>query len=169
MATQPHPLDHVGLTVPDLERAVEFYTEVMGFQLLLGPVEISSDMAGPQGAFTRDIFGEDVQARLAHLLAANGTGLELFEFEHPTTATPDDNFHFNLVGPFHFNVVDPDIERLAERVEEYGGRRRTDIHRWDDDLPFRLVYLEDPFGNILECYTHPYAQIYATLAARQPA
>jgi catechol-2,3-dioxygenase len=115
----------------------------------------------------KDIFGEGTRTRIAHMLAANGAGLELFEWQQPNTQTPQDNFHFNTVGLYHFNVVDPEIEQLAERVEARDGRRRTEFHVFDEELPFRLVYLEDPFGNVLECYTHPYAQIYSALATRQ--
>ena len=80
---------------------------------------------------------------------------------------PEDNFAYEVVGPFHFNVVDLDIEGFCERVVALGGKQRSEIHAWDPELPFRLVYCEDPFGNIFEAYTHPYSQVYATLAANQ--
>lgn len=168
MLTQPHPIDHVGLTVPDIERAAAFYSEVLGFQVVMGPVEMTADDPGPLGTLARDIFGERFRsARVMHMISANGAGMELFEWLEPAVRKPEDNFAYEVVGPFHFNVVDPDIEGLVEKVVAAGGRQRSRIHAWDPELPFRLVYLEDPFGNIFEAYTHPYAQVYASLAATQ--
>lgn len=165
--TQPRPFDHLGLTVPDIERAVDFYTGVLGFRLLMGPTEFPADDS-PLGAIGRDVLGPRFGgARIAHLAAANDVGLELFEFREPPTRKPADGFRYEEVGPFHFNVVDPDIDGLVQRVEAAGGRRRSETHPFDPELPFRMVYMEDPFGNVFECYTHPYVQLYSTLAARQ--
>jgi catechol 2,3-dioxygenase-like lactoylglutathione lyase family enzyme len=74
-------VDHVGVTVPDLEQATAFFTTVLGAQLLMtgGPW---SDPDG--GSFAR-VLGVHRQAsvRVAMLRLGPQTTLELLEFESP--------------------------------------------------------------------------------------
>ena len=52
-----------------------------------------------------------------------------------------------------------------KRVEEFGGKVRMDIHRYhpEDELKqAQMVYLEDPFGNLFEFYSHSYEDTYAS-------
>ncbi|MFA0498501.1 glyoxalase, partial [Vibrio sp. 10N.222.46.A1] len=47
----------------------------------------------------------------------------------------------------------------------YGGKVRMDIMRYhpEDELKqAQMVYLEDPFGNLFEFYSHTYEDTYAT-------
>ena len=39
----PRNFSHIGISVPDLDEAVKFYTEVMGWYLIVKPTEISED------------------------------------------------------------------------------------------------------------------------------
>jgi catechol 2,3-dioxygenase-like lactoylglutathione lyase family enzyme len=34
--TYPRAFSHIGITVPDLEKAIDFFTSVMGWYLLMG-------------------------------------------------------------------------------------------------------------------------------------
>lgn len=85
-------MNHVGLTVEDLDSAVAWYTEVVGFRLIYGPLTISANDETTARKF-RDFFGERWQEmRQAHLSTANGTGLELFEFQSPITESRSNKF-----------------------------------------------------------------------------
>ena len=66
-------------------------------------------------------------------------------------------------GIFHFCVQDPDVEGLAEKIEAAGGKRRMPKPRYyyPGEKPFRMIYMEDPFGNILEIYSHSYELTYS--------
>lgn len=46
--TYPRSFSHIGISVPDLEAAVKFYTEVLGWYLIMKPTEIIED-ASPIG------------------------------------------------------------------------------------------------------------------------
>ena len=35
------------------------------------------------------------------------------------------------------------------------------IEQYPDDKPYRMVYCEDPFGNIIEIYSHSYELTYS--------
>ena len=39
----PRNFSHIGISVPNLEEAVKFYTEVMGWYLIMEPTDIEED------------------------------------------------------------------------------------------------------------------------------
>ena len=47
---------HVGITVPDLDRAVDFYTKALDLYLLMGPVVVTEDDSAI-GQMCKDVFG----------------------------------------------------------------------------------------------------------------
>lgn len=71
---------HIGITVPDLEKAVEFYSKAFDLYVLMEPTEIQHDESAI-GQMCDDVFGEGWgQFRIAHLSMGDGIGIELFEF-----------------------------------------------------------------------------------------
>ncbi|MGR5144429.1 VOC family protein [Photobacterium sp. DNB23_23_1] len=76
---------------------------------------------------------------------------------------PEDNFEYWKTGIFHFCVQDPDVEGLAEKVVAAGGKKRMKAPRYyyPGEKPYRMIYMEDPFGNILEIYSHSYELTYS--------
>jgi catechol 2,3-dioxygenase-like lactoylglutathione lyase family enzyme len=159
---RPPALAHVGITVDDLDRAVRWYTDVIGLRLVAGPFDVRASQPGV-GAQATDVFGEAFQRfRQAHLSTANGVALEMFEFVDPPTERPSDGFAYWQVGLSHLCLVDPDIDGLVGRIERSGGRRRTS-KVWDifPGEPYKMCYCEDPFGNVLEIYTHSHEQVFA--------
>lgn len=158
--TTPRALNHVGLTVPDIGRAIEWYGEVLGFRLIMGPRILAPEAQAT--AETKNIFGPRfVKALQAHLVTANGVGLELFEFIEPTTETPRNNMEYWRVGYFHLCFTDPNIEALAERIAATGGKKRTEVKNVVPGTGRKLIYCEDPFGNIIELFSHSYEQTFA--------
>jgi hypothetical protein len=102
--------------------------------------------------------------RIAHLATANGTAVELIEFVDPPVERPQDNLMWWRSGIFHFCVVDPDVAGLAERIAAAGGRRRTRVWPMSEELPYAFCYCEDPWGVVIEIYSHSSEQIYANRA-----
>ncbi|ATY11245.1 hypothetical protein CU254_12785 [Amycolatopsis sp. AA4] len=153
-----HAFNHAGLSVTDLDKAVEWYSGVFGLRLIRGPLTL--DVAAPGNEPPADIFGPRwKRARIAHLATANGTGIELFEFEDPAAERRAENFDYWRTGIFHIAFTCPDIEDAARRIEESGGRRRSGFH---EVAPGCVVcYCEDPFGNILELVNRSYEQVNA--------
>ena len=49
---------HIGITVPDLEKAVEFYRDAFGFYVIMGPTEVRQDDSAI-GVMCDDVFGPD--------------------------------------------------------------------------------------------------------------
>jgi catechol 2,3-dioxygenase-like lactoylglutathione lyase family enzyme len=157
----PGAITHVGVTVTDLDHAIRWYREIFGFQVLIGPVDLAGDESH-RGHILRDIFGADFQkCRLAHLFGANGVCIELFQFDDPKSEARESNFDYWKTGIFHLAIVEPEIETVVQRIAETGGKRRSAVWTLFPDKPYKLAYCEDPFGNIIELYTHSTEQIWS--------
>ncbi len=157
----PRAFSHIGITVPDLEKAIDFYTSVMGWYLLMGPVSVNEENETAIGKMCIDVFGTGWETfRIAHLSTSDKIGIELFEF--PTKPSKPPAFEPFNTGIFHFCVQDPDIEGLAKKIVEAGGKQRMPIREYyPGDKPFKMVYMEDPFGIIIEIYSHSYELTYS--------
>jgi catechol 2,3-dioxygenase-like lactoylglutathione lyase family enzyme len=51
----PRSFSHIGLSVPDLDAAVAFYRDVLGFYVIMEPTEITQDDSDI-GVMCDDIF-----------------------------------------------------------------------------------------------------------------
>ncbi|WP_345196943.1 lactoylglutathione lyase family protein [Kistimonas scapharcae] len=161
MTPYPRTFSHIGISVTDLDKAVEFYTQVLGWYLIMKPTEITEDDSAI-GQMCTDVFGAGWERfRIAHLSTGDRIGVELFEFNNAVQR--EDNFEYWKSGVFHFCVQDPDVEGLAARIVEAGGKQRMPVREYyPGEKPYRMVYMEDPFGNILEIYSHSYELTYST-------
>lgn len=88
----PLRMNHIGLSVPDIEAAVRGYCEVLGCYLLVPPVDARND-GSHFGQVVKDIFGAHFESvRMAQLSTADGVGIELFQFVEPARRAPTDPF-----------------------------------------------------------------------------
>lgn len=161
-APYPRRFSHIGLSVPSVEDALKFYRDVMGWYVIMEPAEIIEDDSAI-GEMCTDVFGPGWKSfKIAHLSTSDGIGVELFEFSN--NESPENNFEYWKTGVFHFCVQDPDVEGLAEKIEAAGGKRRMKEPRYyyPGEKPYRMIYMEDPFGNILEIYSHSYELHYSS-------
>ncbi|WP_290769747.1 MULTISPECIES: lactoylglutathione lyase family protein [Exiguobacterium] len=158
--TYPRTFSHIGLSVSSVAEAVKFYEDVMGWYTIMTPSDVVEDDS-PIGVMCTDVFGPGWgKFRIAHMSTGDGIGIELFEF--PNNETPEDNFEFWKTGIFHYCVQDPDIEGLVEKIVAHGGRQRMPIREYyPGEKPYRMVYCEDPFGNLVEIYSHSYELTYS--------
>lgn len=152
----PRAFSHVGLSVPDIDKAVKFYTSVMGFYLVTPPTEVFEDKTTPSGIMAIGVFGEGWGSfKICHMSTSDGVGIELFQFGN--NQNPVNNFEYYKTGVFHFGVLDPDIEGLVAKIVEYGGKQRMPICEfYPGKQPYKMCYVEDPYGIIFEVYSHAY-------------
>ena len=153
--TCPRPLHHISLGVSNIDAAIQWYGDVLGYRVFSGPtlLRLEDDSRGQ----LRDVLGTRFkQLKIAHLSTGVGIGIELFESIDPPHERPPEEVEFWKSGTFHFCVTDPDIEGLVVRIVGSGGRQVSKI--WDDRPPanYRMVYCRDPFGNLFEIHTHSY-------------
>ncbi|MBY5533682.1 lactoylglutathione lyase [Rhizobium leguminosarum] len=157
----PVSVTHVGLTVTDVYAGTKWYTEAFNCRHIIGPLHIRND--GSQiGNVFKGIFGPKFEeGYVSHLATANGVGIELFQFVTPPSESKKENFEYWKTGVFHFCLVDPDIEGLAKRITDMGGKQRSDVWTLFPGEEFKAVYCEDPWGNLIEIYSHSTELMYA--------
>ena len=74
----PRAMSHIGLSVPNLEAAVKFYHDVMGWYIIMPPTKIKKDDSDI-GIMCTDVFGESwTEFKIAHTVTSNGIGVEIF-------------------------------------------------------------------------------------------
>ncbi|MEQ3664642.1 MULTISPECIES: VOC family protein [unclassified Olleya] len=158
----PKSFSHVGITVPDIKEAVKFYSEVMGWYVIMEPSIVKKEKETAIGQMCIDVFGDDWSTfEIAHLATSDGIGIELFSF--PNGVKEATEFSPFNTGLFHFCVQDPNIEALVEKIVAYGGKQRMPIRAYyPEDKPFKMCYVEDPFGIVFEVYTHSYELTYSS-------
>ena len=132
----PKSFSHIGITVPDIHKAVAFYQDIMGWYVIMPPSSVKKENDTAIGQMCIDVFGENWEEfEIAHMSTSEGIGIELFSFPHGKKEAPEFN-PFNT-GLFHFCVQDPDIENLTKRIVAAGGKQRMPIREY---YPNEKVY-----------------------------
>jgi catechol 2,3-dioxygenase-like lactoylglutathione lyase family enzyme len=154
----PIAFSHIGISVPNIEKAIEFYKEVFGWYHLAGPWPIKRDVGSSTTKFCDSLYGETWGSfKLAHMSTGDRVGIELLEFDGNY---PAKEWEYKRNGVFHFAVTVPDYKEFLDRLIAKGGKRRSDINVMPKTdaagNPFVAVYAEDPFGNVFEIFTHSY-------------
>jgi predicted enzyme related to lactoylglutathione lyase len=149
-------INHVGITVADIEAAVEFYTSAFDLTVLVAPFDASTETEGAERRF--DVFGAQWKhMKLAHLTNAEGVGFEIFQFVEPPVHVREEGFDYWNSGISHIAFTVDDLEGTVSRITGLGGRARSGIH----ELPSgtRVCYCADPWGTAIELVTTSYTAL----------
>lgn len=148
--SQPVSFNHLGISVADIDKAIDFYKEVFGWKLLFGPMPVKR--TPPMTDFTDTIYGDDWGSfSLASMAAENGIEVEFLEFEgnYPGKCS----LEYRRLGVFHFGIATTDAKALLAKIEENGGKQYSDFStRQLADGKRDIVFIEDPFGNVIEIF-----------------
>ena len=90
----PKIINHVAISVPDLEKAVIWYTQVLGFTVIKHAAEFVADNT-LKGRAVKDIHGTKLKKmKMAWLSSANQVGFEIIEYVEPKAEKRQDNFEY---------------------------------------------------------------------------
>lgn len=142
---------HVGLTVSDLDRARRFFTEGLGFSVVLQNGE-------PRGRSVRGVTGEQVGKLLevdglecdTLYIERDGQTIELVHYITPPALTLDRR-PANATGLSHIAFMVDDMHAEATRLVELGGRA---LEHTETVIGFgpgdgaRIMFVLDPDGGV---------------------
>jgi catechol 2,3-dioxygenase-like lactoylglutathione lyase family enzyme len=139
--------DHTSFTVADIERAVVFWRDVMGFTL--------ADLSLREGDWLGTVVGvSGARCRIAHL---HGHGAHLEFIQYLTPSGGDVTGPPNRPGTAHVAFLVKDIEAMAARMIEAGASEQGRIARCTSGpaTGCLAVYLKDSNGIIVELVERP--------------
>jgi catechol 2,3-dioxygenase-like lactoylglutathione lyase family enzyme len=157
-------MDHVGLTVPDLEEAVAWFEEVLGCvaPLSFGP------FSDPTGTFMQDLLGVHPRAvieQITLLRCGKSANIELFEYEAPDQRTdlPRNSDYAGHHVAFYVDDIDAAVAHMvAHGVEKLLGP----LPVTDGPAAGQTInYFRAPFGTYVELISYPQGMAYEETAA----
>jgi catechol 2,3-dioxygenase-like lactoylglutathione lyase family enzyme len=139
-------IHHAGIVVSDLHRAIDYYTGVLGLELMTEPTPPAS---GPRLEHLMNLPGARLHA--GALLRAGNSAVELLEFEAPEWTGPVP-MPSNAIGAQHVAFWCDDLAAEKAAIEARGGVFLTEIHLVDSGPLEGLstAFLLDPDGIRIE-------------------
>jgi catechol 2,3-dioxygenase-like lactoylglutathione lyase family enzyme len=128
---------HVGVTVSDLDRAIEFYRDVLGL-----PVVDRFSVGGE--AFATGVGVDGARAEFAHLDAGD-VRVELVTYDPEGEDTGERTV--NRPGTSHLGLAAADVDALYESLPE---RVETESPPQRAESGTKICFLRDPEGNLVE-------------------
>ncbi|AEI64714.1 VOC family protein [Corallococcus macrosporus] len=154
-------IDHIGITVPDLNAATAFFIEALGAEVLYDT--LSKGQPPQEGADLqrrlRFLPGSSIRA-MRMLRLGNGPSIELFEYAAPEQRPPA---RPNDLGLQHLAVYVDDMDTALARFQAAGGEVFSSPH----ELPAleqgpgnAFCYARAPWGTLIEFISYPSPQPY---------
>ncbi|KAH7034678.1 uncharacterized protein B0I36DRAFT_360174 [Microdochium trichocladiopsis] len=149
------PINHVAISCTDIDALVQWYAEVLGFQVIsdVRHCKRSVDPTPFDTIFVSYPAETLQELKFAIMTSGNGVGIELFQFIDPAPEPgTGGGFNFTRTGFFHICVTDNNPEVLLSQIESRGGKRVGD---YMDYSRYGLeghkgIYTQDPWGNVIE-------------------
>lgn len=148
-------VDHLGITVPNLDAAVDFYCRVLGAEVAyrLGPFDAAEMPPEPDGRDWMEAHVDVKGAKLsiAMLKVGRNMMMELFQYDKPVDRRSEPPRNCDI-GGHHFALKVDKLEPALKYLEENG----CTLLAGPIDLPegptvgCRCQYLRDPWGNYIE-------------------
>ncbi|MCA1431774.1 VOC family protein [Bradyrhizobium sp. BRP20] len=150
-------VNHIGITVPDIEAAKSFLVEAFGGQVIyqsFGPQD--PPRQGPEFERAVGAFAGTVVRAQAMVKIGTGPDIELFEMHGPEQAQPIRASDFGIT---HFALYTDDIDASVACFEKAGGKSLTAPRA----IPYatekgpgnKVCYCQMPWGTTMEFITTP--------------
>jgi catechol 2,3-dioxygenase-like lactoylglutathione lyase family enzyme len=143
--------DHTGITVSNLERALAFWRDVLGFEL--------SHRAHQSSELAEEITGVAGAEISIAVVKAPGHKIELLEYGAPA----DRKQHVHLrpcdVGSAHVALTVDDLDAVLNKIAASGWKAagKPQTLRVGPNAGKRVVYVRDPDGTTIEFMQRPTA------------
>jgi len=104
-------MDHVGISVKDMEKAIEFYRDVIGMEISLDR-EFDAPLAQITGL-------ENARARIVHMRLGESV-IELFDYQHPQGRDPRPDHKQADYGLIHLGLMVEDFQKTYQDLTAKG-------------------------------------------------
>ena len=132
---------HTGLVVADLDRALHFWCDVLGFR-----VERRMDESGPHIDAMMGL--KDVRVTTVKLAAPDGNLIELLYF-HSHPDKPSWKGEPYSTGFTHIALTDENLDELLQRMKAAGAAVPAET-QFSPDGKVKVIYAKGPEGVLLE-------------------
>ena len=157
-------IDHIGITVPNVEDAAAWFEDVLGFTnpLTFGPFRDDT------GTFMHDLLDVDPRAvveRIRMVRGGNGPNIELFQYTAPDQ---DHTFRKNSdYGGKHIALYVRHIDKAVAWMESKGVEKLLGpLAVTDGPAAGQTInYFRAPFGTFVELISYPHGMAYESTAA----
>lgn len=137
---------HTGFIVENLDKALEFYVDFLGFNIERAP-SIS------ETPWISEVVGyANVKMRQAYVGVGDGHSIELIEYIRPRGEKRSDQFDRNRPGSAHAAMVVDSVLEWRDLLEARGIRTFGPKYERDLEYPWarHAIYFQDTDGNWLE-------------------
>jgi catechol 2,3-dioxygenase-like lactoylglutathione lyase family enzyme len=156
-------MDHVGITVPDIDEAVAWFEDVMGCRapLTFGP------FSDPTGTFMQDLLGVHPRAvieQITMVRCGDGPNVELFQYTSPDQ---DRSFRKNSdFGGKHIAFYVRRIDKAVAYMQSKGVEKLLGpLAVIDGPAAGQSInYFRAPFGTYIELISYPKGMAYEETA-----
>lgn len=161
-------IDHVGVTVPDIEAATRFFVEPMDAEVLYDILNKSEPpRSHPHIASRLGVRPGTKQMAIRMLAMPNGPGLELFEYQTENQAPPSIASDF---GWQHIAIYVDDNDLALDRARAAGATPFSEpqnLSGLEGGPGNKFVYCKTPWGSVLELISYPSPQPYEKTVSRR--
>ncbi|GGB75874.1 VOC family protein [Staphylococcus nepalensis] len=154
-------INHIGLTVPDIEKATSFFKEALDGQVAYDSQTRMDDPRG--GEFVEHVLGLEHGAKIIKkrmMVFNHGPNIEMFEFVRATQNNADT---LQDIGFTHISFYVDDFEAAFRSIKQAGGQPLSRPHsntKYEDTEDNRTVYVRAPWGSLIELQTIPNGYYY---------
>ncbi|MBX4188960.1 VOC family protein, partial [Candidatus Saccharibacteria bacterium] len=118
-------VDHVGITVNDMQAVKGFFLE-LGFTNM-GETTVEGEWVG------RIIGLKDVKSDIVMLSAPDGqVNIELSRFHHPKAVGDTKYVAVNTLGLRHISFIVEDLDGILDSLKSKGTKLVGDVHNYED-------------------------------------
>ena len=151
--------DHTGITVPDMNQAITFFTDVLGCQKIMAFGPFSDD----KGTFMKDVLDVHPRAvitQISQIRCGYGSNIELFSYQSPDQQVVQPKN--SDIGGYHIAIYVDDIKAADKYLKSKG------VFTLLGPIPINegpaagqaILYFKAPWGLQMEAITYPNGMAY---------
>ena len=151
--------DHTGITVPDMNQAITFFTDVLGCQKIMSFGPFSDD----KGNFMKDALDVHPRAVITQITMVRcgfGSNIELFSYQSPDQQVVQPKN--SDIGGYHIAIYVDDIKAADKYLKSKG------VFTLFGPIPIKegpaagqaILYFKAPWGLQMEAISYPDGMAY---------